>query len=88
MNPGVIRTNLPRYHPDGEAPFERVGEDDLKSVGQNAATQTFVATHPSLEGVTGTYLADCNIKEARAPAMDAALAEQLWEHSTAIAAAS
>jgi len=86
LNPGIIRTNLLRHSSEVEALFERVGEDNLKSVGQGAATQTFVATHPSLEGVSGAYLADCNIREARPPAMDAELAEQLWESSAAIAA--
>jgi WW domain-containing oxidoreductase len=85
LNPGIIRTNLLRHFPNGEAFFDRVGEDNLKSIGQGAATQTFVATHPSLEGVSGAYFADCSVKEARVPAMDPELAEQLWESSAAIA---
>ena len=36
---------------------------NMKSVEQGAATQCYVATHPSLAGKTGRYFSDCNITE-------------------------
>jgi WW domain-containing oxidoreductase len=56
----------------------------LKSVPQGAATEVFVATHPSLAGVSGRYFADCNVARPSAAAQDAGLAERLWDVSERI----
>jgi WW domain-containing oxidoreductase len=58
----------------------------LKSVAQGAATETYVATHPGLAGVSGEYFADCNVARPRADADDAELADRLWETSEKIVA--
>jgi WW domain-containing oxidoreductase len=50
----------------------------LKTSAEGAATECFVATHPSLASVSGQYFADCNVKKPRADADDAALAQRLW----------
>lgn len=80
VHPGVINTNLGRHmNPVANFFFGVFGPLVLKSVPQGAATEVFVATHPSLANVSGEYFADCNVAKARADADDAALAKKLWD---------
>lgn len=51
-------------------------------MSQGAATQTFCAVSPDLEG--GAYYSDCALKEPRADAADAKLASALWVASLQI----
>ncbi len=87
VHPGVIMTNLGR---DVASPLVALGKLVeplfLKTVPQGAATQCFVATHPSLEKISGEYFADCNIARSSALSRDAALAARLWDESERIAA--
>ena len=53
----------------------------LKTIPQGAATQSYVATHPSLEKISGEYFADCNIAGSSALSRDPALAARLWDES-------
>lgn len=79
VHPGVIKTNLGRHM--GvliEIGYALGGPVFLKTIPQGAATQCFVATHPSLAGVTGKYFADCNEARPSRYAEDDALAEKLW----------
>jgi WW domain-containing oxidoreductase len=57
----------------------------MRSIPQGAATQCLVATHPSLNGVSGEHFADCNPKEAIGHATDMVLAKKLWEKATFLA---
>jgi WW domain-containing oxidoreductase len=87
VHPGVIKTSLSR----SMSPVVRfalsVAEPlALKSVAEGAATQVYVATHPSLAGVSGEYFSHCNIAKPSALARDAALAERLWTESERIVA--
>ncbi len=87
VHPGVIRTNLGRHgNPIVGFVFELAGPLVLKSVPQGAATEVFVATHPSVASVSGEYFADCNVARARADANDAEMAKRLWEVSEKIVA--
>ncbi|MBK6534250.1 MAG: SDR family oxidoreductase [Deltaproteobacteria bacterium] len=87
VHPGVIHTNLGRHmNPVATAVFGLVGPLALKSVPQGAATQVFVATHPSIAGVSGEYFADCNVAKPRADANDPELAARLWKVSEEIVA--
>ncbi len=87
VHPGVIRTNLGRHmNPIANFVFGIVGPLVLKSVPQGAATEVFVATHPSLASVSGEYFADCNVAPSRADANDAAMAKKLWDVSEKIVA--
>ncbi len=87
VHPGVIATNLSRHMNPVVAALQRAsGPLFLKSTPQGAATQVFVATHPSLAGVSGQYFADCNVARASADANDTALAERLWDVSERIVA--
>ena len=87
VHPGVISTNLGR-HMNGVMRFffGLFGPLALKTVPQGAATEVFVATHPSVASTTGQYFADCNVTKARADAEDPALAKKLWEVSEKIVA--
>lgn len=87
LHPGVIRTNLGR-HMNAAAwfLFGIVGPLALKSVAEGAATEVFVATHPSVATVSGQYFADCNVGRARRDAEDPELARKLWEVSEKIVA--
>ncbi len=84
LHPGVIETNLGRHVPDRDAMYEEL-RPMLKSVGQGAATQCYVATHPDLASVSGVYFSDCAPAETLECGRDAALAEQLWTRSEEIA---
>lgn len=87
VHPGVIQTNLGRHmNPVARTLFGLFGALGLKSVPQGAATEVFVATHPSLAGVSGEYFADCNVARPRGDADDAALARKLWDESERIVA--
>jgi NAD(P)-dependent dehydrogenase (short-subunit alcohol dehydrogenase family) len=85
VHPGVIHTNLGRSMPRvAQAGLAIVSPLVLKSVGQGAATQCFVATHPDL-ATSGEYFADCNIARSSSLSRDPDLARRLWDESERIA---
>lgn len=87
VHPGVIHTGLSRSMPGfQQAAMSLVGPLFLKTVGQGAATQTYVAVHPDAAGKNGEYFADCNVAKPRADARDRALAEKLYRESERIVA--
>lgn len=87
VHPGVIHTNLGRNMSGfANAALAAVGPIFLKSVGQGAATQCYVAVHPDTAAVNGQYFADVNIAKPRADAENAALAKRLWLVSEEIVA--
>lgn len=87
VHPGVISTNLGRHmNPVMGVVFRAVGPLVLKTVPQGAATEVFVAVHPSVAQVSGEYFADCNVATPRADANDADLAKKLWDVSEKIVA--
>ncbi|MBX3130141.1 MAG: SDR family oxidoreductase [Polyangiaceae bacterium] len=87
LHPGVIRTKLFRHMGPADLGLALVAPIALKTVAQGAATQVYVATHPSLADVSGEYFADCNLARSTAHGRDPALAEKLWEVSERIVAA-
>ena len=79
VHPGVINTNLGRHmNKLLMIPFALMGPLALKTIPQGAATQTYVATHPSLAAVSGEYFADVNVAKSTRHGRDMALAEKLW----------
>lgn len=87
VHPGVIDTNLGRHMPLGVRMVMPVASVlVLKTIPQGAATQCYVATHPSLSGVSGEYFADCNVARSSAHAQDVAMGERLWEVTESIVA--
>jgi len=87
VHPGVIATSLNRHMNPIVSALQRVAAPlFLKSIPQGAATEVFVATHPSVAGVSGQYFADCNVAAPSALAKDAGLAGRLWNVSERIVA--
>jgi len=85
LHPGVIATPLGRHMPAiARSILKAASPIFLKTVAQGAATQCYVATHPSLDTVSGEYFADCNVAKPSALASDRALAERLWDESVGI----
>lgn len=87
LHPGGIATNLGRnMSVKMHVLMSILGPLALKTIPQGAATQCYVATHPSLDAVTGEYFVDCNIGTSSPISHDAALAARLWEESERIVA--
>jgi len=87
LHPGVIQTRLGRHLDDYDGVLDDIGRENLKTVGQGAATQVYLAVHPDVAGRTGLYFSDCRVKEPSGPAQDEALADRLWAESERIVAA-
>ena len=82
VHPGVIRTNLNRDSAGLLFTLIQLFANLVeRSVAQGAATQCYVATHPSLAKTSGDYFADSNIAEPSKLAQDPTLAQQLWDES-------
>lgn len=90
LHPGVIRTALARNMADPGGMYDGLVNERgvvLKSVGQGAATQCYVATSPALARVSGEYFSDCNVDTPTAAALDDAMADRLWTVTEALIAA-
>jgi NAD(P)-dependent dehydrogenase (short-subunit alcohol dehydrogenase family) len=91
VHPGAVTTDLSRHVPEEELRVLRAANPrNYKSPEEGAATSVWCATSPQLDGMGGVYCEDVDIaeplpaesKEARGVrpwAMDAGLAERLWE---------
>ena len=88
VHPGVIATNLARHM----SSWVRFTLHKLaptvasKTIAQGAATQTYVATHPTLANVSGEYFADCNVEKPSRFGRDSELAKKLWAKSEELVA--
>eukprot|EP00123_Amoebidium_parasiticum_P015202 comp22833_c0_seq1/m.35930 comp22833_c0_seq1/g.35930 ORF comp22833_c0_seq1/g.35930 comp22833_c0_seq1/m.35930 type:complete len:332 (-) comp22833_c0_seq1:503-1498(-) len=84
VHPGVIPTNLfvhtaPEFAMKLTAPLLRA---ILKNPQQGAATAIWAATDPSLEGIGGRYLADCNFYHwERLEPSDPELVKKLFDYT-------
>lgn len=82
VHPGIINTNLARHFPRWQLILaELLGWAFMKSVEQGAATQTYVASHPRVAGLSGYYFADCNPILPDPRMSDPGLAKRLWDVS-------
>jgi NAD(P)-dependent dehydrogenase (short-subunit alcohol dehydrogenase family) len=95
LHPGGIMTELGRHLQPEDREFIRSrmsrGGVSFKTVEAGAATETFAATAPELEGRGGLYLEDCHVATVndaedaldgvKSYALDPANAERLWEVS-------
>ena len=87
VHPGVIQTNLGRHmNPVAQFFFGLTDKIALKSAEQGAATEVYVAVHPSVAAISGKYFADCNVARERDDANDPELARKLWQVSEDIVA--
>ncbi len=86
-HPGVIHTNLARYmNPLAEAALAVGGALFMKTIPQGAATQTLLAVHPSVAGVSGKFFQDCNEAQPRGDGRDPEKAKRLWDVTEKIVA--
>jgi len=80
LHPGVVATNIMRNlnftPPAGGANRGGGGGFAFESPAQGAATSCYLASNPSLAGVSGLYFEDCNPVDP-----DAAMAARLWQVS-------
>lgn len=82
LHPGVIKTNLGRNNRKSvDDIFESMDPAKVKTIPQGAATQCFLAAHPSGAEAAGRYYADCQPKETSPLGQDDDLAERLWEET-------
>jgi NAD(P)-dependent dehydrogenase (short-subunit alcohol dehydrogenase family) len=87
LHPGVIHTNLTRsMNPIARGALALAAPLVLKSTGEGAATQCYLAVHPSVDGVAGKYFSDCNVGKSSSRGRDAEMAAKLWEVSEEIVA--
>jgi NAD(P)-dependent dehydrogenase (short-subunit alcohol dehydrogenase family) len=87
VHPGIIHTPLMRNL--GNIQFllgKAVSWPVSRSTEQGAATQCYVATSPTLDGVSGAYFADCNPARTSIHARNPELAARLWAVSEELAA--
>ncbi|MEZ5502220.1 MAG: hypothetical protein R3E50_06025 [Halioglobus sp.] len=63
--------------------YENLGPLVTKTAAEGAATQTYVATAPALEFVSGAYFEDCNPVLIDGPnhVYDRELAQRLWDET-------
>ncbi|KAJ1691344.1 hypothetical protein LUZ63_015499 [Rhynchospora breviuscula] len=81
VHPGLIMTNLMKHSLFVMNLIKVFTYMCWKNVPQGAATTCFVATHPSLKGVTAKYFQDCNEDKPNILADDEKLAKDLWQFS-------
>jgi WW domain-containing oxidoreductase len=87
LHPGVIMTPLARSLSGAlKSAMAVVSPLVLKTVGEGAATQTYLATSSAVAGVSGEYFADCNVSRPSRLGQDDALAERLWAETERIVA--
>ncbi|CDP05169.1 unnamed protein product [Coffea canephora] len=84
LHPGAIATNLFRHFSIVTGIIDVLGKHILKTVQQGAATTCYVALHPHVKGVTGTYFSDSNVAEPSLQAKDIELAKRLWDFSSTL----
>jgi len=91
LHPGLISTNIGHVWNESNrdsattltnSEFRNAcGDDVVKTLGQGAATQCYVATSPDLAGVSGQYFEDCHVVKPVGYMQDDALASKLWRVS-------
>ncbi len=87
VHPGVIPTNLTRHMGRvAQRTWSTLAPLLMKTIPQGAATQVFVATHPSVAATTGVYFSDCDRADTSRAGEDAGLAERLWAATEEIVA--
>ncbi len=85
LHPGVVATNIMLNlnvgPPAGGGNRGGGGGFTFEPPAQGAATSCYLASHPSLAGVSGLYFVDCNPADPSALQKDPALAARLWQAS-------
>jgi hypothetical protein len=59
----------------------KAGRLFLKTPEQDAQTTIYLATSPSVEGITGKYFSNCKEKTSNKESYDLGVARRLWDVS-------
>jgi NAD(P)-dependent dehydrogenase (short-subunit alcohol dehydrogenase family) len=78
LHPGDVATAVVRDSKLLTLGLETLGRIYLLTPEEGARTSLYVATTPSLAGVTGRYFANCREKAPSKEAQDEAMAKRLW----------
>ncbi|PIA38998.1 hypothetical protein AQUCO_02700287v1 [Aquilegia coerulea] len=81
VHPGVVQTNLMRHSMHFMMLMKALTFLFWKTIPQGAATTCYAALHPSLQGVSGKYFAECNEFKPSKLAANEVLAKKLWDFS-------
>ena len=83
VHPGLIFTNLGIGNNPGRAQqfFSSIWKRFSIDESEGYRCPFYAATHPELEGKTGTYVADCRVAEPKEIATRDEVARRLWEVS-------
>jgi retinol dehydrogenase-12 len=89
LHPGVVATELfSRYIVPSfgilEGPVKALSQVFLKSPAQGASTSIFLASDPSVEGISGKYWVDCKEQTSSKASYDRISAKRLFEVSQEI----
>jgi len=83
LHPGIVRTG---FGADDQARLFAVVSKlvlpFLKTPAQGAQTSIYLASSPSVEGMTGKYFFDSHVTPTAPQATDMAVARKLWDVST------
>lgn len=79
VHPGAILTNISRHLHRQHSCIIMLKSIFLKSIPQGAATQCFVALHPSIIGASGMYFVNCKIAQPSTLACDPKLSKDLCD---------
>lgn len=80
LHPGVVKTELVRYHPILRILFYPAYVL-FKTPEAGAKTTLAVALNPKFKSINGKYFSDCEIVEEKKAARDDEMAEWLWRTS-------
>jgi NAD(P)-dependent dehydrogenase (short-subunit alcohol dehydrogenase family) len=81
LHPGLVKTNIARSAPTPlRTAFDLLGGFIARTPAEGAATQVYLAAHPSVEGVNGRFFVDCNpvVVSGSHHLTDAGMADRLW----------
>ena len=81
LHPGAIKTELSRHLGTLESWFSAFLFLFFKTPTEGAQTNIYLAVSEKVEGVSGLYFADCEVKEMSSYAQDDEVAKKLWEIS-------
>jgi len=82
VDPGMVDTRINRnFGPFMMFIAKTIGPFFFKTVPEGASTTCYVATHPSLEKVSGHYFVDCEAATPGENALNDEMAAKLWDVS-------
>jgi NAD(P)-dependent dehydrogenase (short-subunit alcohol dehydrogenase family) len=85
LHPGVVNSGFGSEDPSRIFTFlVPLWRPFMKTPQQGAATSIYLASSPEVEGVTGTYFANCRPQTSNRASHDAAAAARLWQVSTGL----